>query len=89
MEPLIARGFYIPFSKAPRGIDHDLYLIEDDLALESYYQLESGTQPSAEELRKWTDAWVHDRLEIRLTTWVAISGAPDYVVRTVSETVGR
>jgi hypothetical protein len=59
----IAQGFYIPFSEVPLSIDDDLYLIEDDIAPERYSELESGVPPSAEELRKWTDAWIQSRLE--------------------------
>jgi hypothetical protein len=46
----------------PRDI-HDLYLIEDDVSPERYSELESGAPASAEELRKWTVAWIESRLE--------------------------
>ena len=59
----VAQGFYIPFSQVPRDIDDDLHLIDDDITPERHSELESGAPPSAEELRKWTDAWIQSRLE--------------------------
>ena len=58
----IAQGFYIPFSQVPLDMDDDLYLIEDEITPERYSELESGAPPAAEELRKWTDAWIRSRL---------------------------